>query len=501
MAFQLRDYQHHAIAELRRTIGQNLQSGIPSRPLMQAPTGAGKTIIAQAITNRAVAKNSRVIFTAPAIELIDQTVQKFYNGGITDIGVIQAKHPMTNPSRMVQVCSVQTLMRREIPQAGLVIIDEAHQDFKFITEWMNDPAWQDVPFVGMSATPWTKGLGNKYNKLIVVTTIGELIEKGYLSNFRVFAPSKPDLDKVRVVRGDYMEAEASAVMQDRTLIADVVKTWKEKAADRPTLCFAVDRAHARALANAFKEAGVRCGYVDAFTKPAERDALRWSFENKRIDVVCNVGVLTTGVDWDVRCIILARPTKSEMLFVQMVGRGLRTADGKDHCIILDHADTHARLGMVTDIHYTELDKSQKGERKKAEAELRKLPKECPSCHYMKLPGVHECPNCGFAPERQTDVKTEGGDLEEFVGGGSSRKKEATTEEKQSWYSQLWYIADERSYSKGWVAHQYKARFGVWPHCLYNDRKPATRTVRDFVISRQIAYAKAMEKAKAVQTGT
>src|SRR5262249_55731799 len=146
-------------------------------------------------------------------------------------------------------------------------------------------------------------------------------------------PSTPDLTDVRIVAGDFHEGDLAQVMDSSHLVADVVGTWLTRAKGRPTLCFAVDRAHAKHLQRQFIEAGVPPGYIDAYTEAAERNQIARQFHDGSIKVVCNVGCLTTGIDWDVRAIILARPTKSEMLFVQMVGRGLRTAEGKDTCLI------------------------------------------------------------------------------------------------------------------------------------------------------------------------
>src|SRR5258708_9633418 len=116
----------------------------------------------------------------------------------------------------------------------------------------------------------------------------------------------------------------------------------------------------------------------------EGSAIAKGFHAGEVDVVCNVGCLTTGIDWDVRCIILARPTKSEMLFVQMIGRGLRTADGKVDCLVLDHSDTHTRLGFVTDIHHDDLDDGKP--RPKAESKaIAKLPKPRPKCTFLMPP--------------------------------------------------------------------------------------------------------------------
>ncbi len=147
-------------------------------------------------------------------------------------------------------------------------------------------------------------------------------------------------------------------------------TWLRRAENRPTFCFAVDSAHAKHLQTKFTEAGVSTGYIDAYTPTNERAEIKRQFHNGDISVVCNVGCLTTGIDWDVRCIVLARPTKSEILFVQMIGRGLRTAEGKEDCLILDHSDTHLRLGFVTDIHHETLDDGRPRAKAKASDRIR-----------------------------------------------------------------------------------------------------------------------------------
>ena len=188
-----------------------------------------------------------MIFTVPALSLVDQTVRAFWEDGIRDVGVMQGTHAMTDWSRPVQVASVQTLQRRPIPEADVVMIDECHRWYDFYGNWMKDLAWQNRPFIGLSATPWTRGLGQYFDDLVIAATTQDLIAEGYLSPFRVFAPSHPDLTDVRTVAGDYHEGDLSGVMSDTPLVADVVDTWRRRAENRSTFCFAVDRAHAKHL--------------------------------------------------------------------------------------------------------------------------------------------------------------------------------------------------------------------------------------------------------------
>jgi superfamily II DNA or RNA helicase len=485
MKSTLHPHQVKAMADLR----SSLLAG-KRRPLIQAPTGAGKTILAAAVVEGALAKGNRVVFVVPALSLIDQTVGAFFREGITDIGVIQADHPMTNWSRPCQIASVQTLQRRRHPDADVVVIDEAHRMFKTLGGWMADPEWAKVPFIGLSATPWTKGLGQYFDDLVIASTTRELIDQGYLSQFRVFAPAHPDLTGVRILAGDFHEADLSKAMDKPELVADVVETWLRLGDDRPTLVFAVDRAHAKKLAERFETAGVSAAYQDAYTDSDERKRIAEKFRSGEVSVVCNVGTLTTGVDWDVRCIVLARPTRSEMLFVQIVGRGLRTAPGKDHCLILDHADNHLRLGFVTDIHHPRLD-GGKPNAKVAQERAAPLPKECPKCSFLKPAGVQICPACSFKAEVRSHLEEIEGELVELR--PSKSKPAATRAECQRWFSGFVAIGLQRAYQPGWARNQYRQKFGAWPRGL--SELPAAEPGQDvlnYVKASLIRFAKSKE---------
>ena len=190
-----------------------------------------------------------------------------------------------------------------------------------------------------------------------------------------------------------------------------------------------------------------------------------------------------GVDWDVRCIILARPTKSEMLFVQIIGRGLRPAENKDHCLILDHSDTTSRLGFVTDIHHDQLDD---GKARISNARDRiKLPKECPMCACLRPPSTNVCPNCGFEAKPVNTVRVLDGELREL-----DRNKRAIINPAEI-YGQLKWICQERGYKPGWAYHKAKEYcrtdrpigFNAAPPC------PPSRAILRWEKSRRIAYAK------------
>jgi DNA repair protein RadD len=187
----LRPHQARAIA-LRGSLAAGKR-----RPMLQAPTGFGRTLTAAWIIQMALDKGRRVAFTVPALSLIDQTIAAFEAEGIDCVGVLQGIHPRTDREQHVQVCSIQTLARRKRPDVDLVVVDEAHELHREIFKWIAD--CPDVPFIGLSATPWARGLGKYYDDLIVAATTKDLISEDYLSQFTVFAPSQPDLTSVRTV--------------------------------------------------------------------------------------------------------------------------------------------------------------------------------------------------------------------------------------------------------------------------------------------------------------
>src|SRR5277367_970639 len=156
----------------------SLRSGT-SHAVLQLPTGAGKTVIAAHIVAGALAKGNRVAFVVPLLSLIDQTFERFRENGIdpADMGVVQGNHAWSRPHAPIQICSVQTLARRGFPTVDMVIVDEVHLQFEVIARWMK--AHPEMIFIGLSATPWARGMGKHWDDLIIPTSIAELIEQGY----------------------------------------------------------------------------------------------------------------------------------------------------------------------------------------------------------------------------------------------------------------------------------------------------------------------------------
>jgi len=496
----LRPYQQQALDDIRASVRGGVR-----RLIVQAATGAGKTKLAAAIVEGALGKHGRVAFIVPAIALVDQTVEAFWNEGIRDVGVIQANHEMTDWSKPVQICSIQTIKRRKAyPEATVVIFDEVHQFHEAHRNWIGHADWQKVPMIGLSATPWTRGLGKYFESLLVAATTEDLIRQGYLSKFKVFATGHPDLSDVKMVAGDYHEGQLSEAMQKGELTGDIIRTWREKWGQGKTLCFGVDKLHAKSIQERFQHAGVSCGYQDAETTPIERREIRKKFHSGEFQVVSNIQTLTTGVDWDVRCLILARPTHSEMLYVQIIGRALRTAPGKDFALILDHSDTTQKLGFVTEVHHEQLS-SGKPLTKDMRERKTPLPKECKNCSALKPRTAIKCPNCGHEEKLESHLMERDGNLVEL--NGSSGKSKITGKkfvlspmDKAKFFAELKALGIQRGYKPGWAAQKYRSRVGVWPSHMIADIAPAKIVSPDtalWVRAEAVKFAKG-KKAEGAQ---
>jgi DNA repair protein RadD len=481
----LRPHQTRALEELRLALKDGKR-----RPMLMAPTGAGKTLLASHIFQRALDKGKRVAFVVPALSLIDQTVAAFEGEGLHSVAVMQGIHPRTDAAQPIQVCSAQTLARRQKPAVDLVIVDEAHILHKSTLEWL---AELKCPVIGLSATPWSKGLGLYYDHLIVAATTAELIEQGYLSKFVVFAPSVPDLSGIHSIGGDYHQGELSERVNTAQLVGDVIETWIKRGENRPTLCYGVDRKHAEHLQQRFVEAGIAAEYMDAFTKREDRERVFDRFRCGETRIICNVGVLTTGVDLPMAsCLIDAKPTRSKMLYVQTIGRGLRTAPGKDKLIVLDHAGNALRLGLVTDILNDRLDDGEKRQGASEKPERAEpLPILCDECKAVIPREAKTCPQCGALREAKSKVRHTDGELVEF-GSGMKSTWTATASEKATFFAELRWIAIERGYAEGWAARNFKEKFGVWPNdprIRSAEPEPPCLKTKQWVRSRMIAYAK------------
>ena len=482
MKNNLRQYQVDSINDLRKAILKGHK-----RIVLQLATGGGKTTIASEMIRKANEKGKKCLFLADRIELVEQTSKRLDYEGI-DHGIIMGNHERYKPHSINQVCSPQTLARRATPAADLVIIDECHVAYGIHKKMMQ--AMPNTVFIGLSATPFTKGLGKLYSNLVVGATTTKLTDEGYLVPVKVFAPSKPDLTKLRTVAGDYDEKELFARVNKPKLVADIVDTWIKRGENRPTIGFAVNVLHSQALCEQFKDRGIRAAHIDSYMPTKLREQLVNDFKDGYIKVLFNVGILDKGFDYpEASCLIMARPTKSLMLYIQQAGRVLRPHPTKEDAIILDHAGNTQAHGFVTDDLPQELDD---GTKRKVEPSQKKQEEKgtlCTSCAYVKKKYEYKCPCCGFTPKKKdAGIDVEKGDLLEVT------RTKVTVAEKQQLYSELLFIELDKSYKRGFAAQMYRNKFGVWPKGLLDfTRAPSPETV-NYVKSRMIQFTNGRKRA-------
>ncbi|EQB5151409.1 DEAD/DEAH box helicase family protein [Escherichia coli] len=480
--------------------------------MMYMPTGSGKTGLAAFITDGLVSRGMRVLFVVPYTILINQTAQRFIQYGLSEdeISFIWRDHPNHDPSRLIQIASADTLIRREFPtNIDLLIIDEAHlRKRRILKETARLVEEGTTKVIGLSGTPFSSFLGRYYQCLLKPTTIRELIQRGELSNYEFYAPTKPDLQgvktKVSMEYGrDYDESQLAEIMCGADLVGDIVDNWLCNGRDLPTVAFCVNKTHASFVTRQFIKAGINAEIMIAETPHDERQLMIHRFETGATKIIVSVGVLVAGFDSDVRCIIYARPTKSEIRWLQAIGRGLRTAAGKASCLIFDHSGTVHRLGFPESIEYDELPGSSDGMKAPSSSRLEereeKLPKECPECHFMKPAGVYVCPKCGFKPLAGEDVKT---DTRRNIRKLSKDEKIYTRSDKQAWWSQIKFYQRQRAslgrpVSDGWCAHTFREKFGEWPDGLSSFPMEITPEVSNYIKHKLIRFARGRQRAQKV----
>ncbi|HDL8154121.1 TPA: DEAD/DEAH box helicase family protein [Yersinia enterocolitica] len=478
--------------------------------MVYAPTGSGKTGLAAFIADGFVSRGMRVLFVAPFTVLINQTSRRFVEYGLPEdeISFIWRNHPSYDPALKIQIASADTLIRREFPDnIDLLIIDEAHLRRKQILIEINRLVTEtNVKVIGLSGTPFSPFLGNYYSRLIKPTTIGELIQRGDLSGYEFYAPGKPDLKGVKTsvsaeFGSDYNETQLAEIMCGADLVGDIVDNWLQNGRDLPTVAFCVNVAHANYVTIQFNKVGINAEVMVAETPHEERQLIIHRFEMGATKIIVSVGVLVAGFDSDVRCVIYARPTKSEIRWLQSLGRGLRTAQGKESCLIFDHSGTVHRLGFPDSIEYNELPSKSDGMKdsasREAEERSEKLPKECTECHFMKPAGVYVCPKCGFKPLAGQDVDTDTQRGLKKLGKG---KRVFTPSDKQAWWSQIKFYQRQRTsmgkpVSDGWCSHTFHDKFSEWPNGLSDFPMEITPEVSSYIKHKRISFAKGREKLK------
>ncbi|MDR3534016.1 MAG: DEAD/DEAH box helicase [Rhodopila sp.] len=403
---EVRDYQKQLVKLALDALARH------KSPVIQLATGAGKTVIAADIIRNYERGGYRVWFVCHRREILEQTKGTLEAFGL-DVGLV-ASGKKYDPAPLVHVCSIGALPHRasKIQPPRLIIWDECHH--------MASPSWSalhqmfpDAYHIGLSATPQRLdglGLDDWFDEIIQGPAPRDLIDGGYLSSFRVFAPTIPDMRGVHERKGDYLRSDVAKAMDKPTLVGDVVEHYQRITPGKTALVFAVSIEASKNVVERFTAAGISALHVDADTPPDERLAAVEALRERRVQVLSNVELFTEGFDCPaIDALILLRPTKSMTLFRQMIGRGLRTADGKEPTVILDHAGAIHEHGMPDEpIEWRLSGPAMRGV-PTGEARLRRC-SECSGVHMW----ARECPECGHVyREDERSIEEVYGELREI----------------------------------------------------------------------------------------
>ncbi|NEP38197.1 MAG: DEAD/DEAH box helicase [Okeania sp. SIO2H7] len=427
-----RDYQLEAVRKVFEAFTKH------RRVLLQLPTGTGKTPTFCYIARKFLEQGEGVLVIAHRQELIYQAREKIEAISGVPAGLIKAGKPV-NPEYDIQVASVQTLVKRKgFPDISLLVVDEAHhactKSYDRIFE-----AYPNAYILGVTATPNRsdgQGLKNHFDELITLHQTQWFIEKGYLSPYKIFAsPKRIDTTGIKITGGDYNLEKLSE--QASTIVGNVLETWKKIANNKQTVVFAVDVKNSMAICQSFIDAGISAAHLDGETPPSLRREIINDFGKQKIKVLTNCGIVTEGFDCPaIEVVQVARPTASLVLWLQIVGRGLRPFPGKDSAIIIDHTYNSTTLGLPDENFDWSLDPIS--------LEGLRFNQECPNCQHIFRPLAHElkphrkiidaenaivelarctCPNCeevfefqlsqGGNGNKPREINQEFGELEEL----------------------------------------------------------------------------------------
>ena len=484
------------------SLRQGVRAGHRCQMLM-APTGAGKSYLGLRIIHEALIRGKRAVFVCDRTTLINQTSQAADRYGLSAHGIMQAQHWRANRDMPFQIASAQTIARRQWPDADVIVIDEAHTQMSAWTEHV--PNTRAV-VVGLSATPFSPGLGKLFTRLVNATTMHELTVAGVLVPMRVLSCTRPDMTGAETSGGEW--TDRAAAERGMGIVGDVVSEWSKHGEGRKTIVFGATIAHCEELCRQFNEAGIMAAVFTSHTTPGERESLleEYTKPDSRLRVLISVEALAKGFDVpDVGCVVDCRPLrKSLSTAIQMWGRGLRSSPetGKQNCILLDHSGNIIRFREdFENIYFNGLDELDSGE--KLDKEVRKdsteekEPKGCPVCGHK--PFMRRCMACGHEVQQASLIEADSGEMREVIMLGGKKMGE---DRAHVWGQVVAYArahsAPEKQQARAF--YLFRDLTGTEPPRDWRvETTPGTeitRNVLNRIKAKNIAYAKTREKALA-----
>ena len=398
----LRDYQKRAIDQLYEWFN----SHPIGNPCLVLPTGSGKSHIVAALCKDAVKSwpGTKVLMMSHVAELIEQNAEKMLqHWPNAPLGIYTAGLGRRDLGEAITFGGIQSLRQKGdlIGHIDIAIIDECH-----LISHKDEGGYRSLlaslkeinphlRVIGLTATPWRLGHGlicdgdAIFSDLIEPVTIEELIFKGYLAPLRSkFTDHCLDVSAVAKRGGEFIPGQlAKAVDSDDDVNKIVSETLTRASHCRSILVFGTGVAHSDHLAQAFSDAGLSAACITGKTSKGERADLIRQFKAGELRVLTNAEVLTAGFDApNTDCLVIARPTMSPVLYVQIAGRGMRLKEHTDHCLVLDFAGNVQRHGPITSVHPPKAKGKGSGE-----API----KACPECGEAVHLSVKLCPDCGY----------------------------------------------------------------------------------------------------------
>lgn len=406
---KLRPYQNQCLREVQAELRKYRAVCLVS------PTGSGKTVLFSKVArDMGVTQNKSVLILVHRQELLKQASNKLIDFGVPH-GLIWKQQPMTRSP--VQIASVQTLVRRlhKLPPPHLIIVDEAQHSCagSWMTVLNNYPM---AKILGVTATPERTdgvGLGSVFQSLVLGPNVRELIDQGYLSDYRCYVPpTKVDLSHLHIRAGDYAKDELSVEMDRPSITGDAVEHYKKLAPNSLAVVFGVSIEHCRHIATEFCTNDVPAASIDGGMDDVTRARILKEFAERKILVLVSCDLVSEGFDLPaVETAILLRPTKSMGLYLQQIGRILRPMPGKIATII----DACGNV-MLHGLPDQEREWSLEGARKqKRDAEPALAVTVCEKCYATYKPSLTECPLCGAVREvKAREIEQIDGELIELT---------------------------------------------------------------------------------------
>jgi superfamily II DNA or RNA helicase len=484
---QLRPHQQEVVDKLN----QGFDNGHRCQ-LLYAPTGFGKTEVAMAIMQAASSSYKKTAMVLDRIVLVNQTSTRLARYKINH-GVMQGDHWRFRPMERIQICSAQTLEKRgDFPKPDILIVDECHVQRRQVINYIKENP--NMKVIGLTATPFTKGLGDVYTHVVGAKATGEMIEDGWLTPLRIYIAKEIDMSGAKKVAGEWSQDEVST--RGMKITGDIVTEWIKKTHElfgKPvkTVVFCSGVEHGRDLERQFAAQGynfVAISYKEDgdFKEETIED---FSKPDTKIHGLIATDILTKGFDVpDVMIGVSARPfSKSFSSHVQQMGRVMRPYEGKKFGVWLDHSGNYLRFrkdwDKLFDEGVTELQSESAEKAKKEPTEKEKKDAKCPACSVLWTWGGNVCGACGYEKPIRS-VASVPGELQELQANGDKSRQF-----NQEFYSELIYFARMRGYKEGWAAYKYKEKFGVMPRGLTTAPKVPTQPTVKWVQSRNIAWAK------------